>query len=187
MKRTINLAHVIKWILDEQLSVWNFEIWALDGKWKKGYIEYGDRTKREEGLYEILTLDPFNGWIKSFSEVVKELKKIYKEYGTQEGNDQVIVIDAEVIRELKKEMIACVIERIRELVPKMSKEEKERLYQKVKIGLKEKDYIRREKEWRRVLRSHIPGEEEMEASLLLKRMNMVLDNKDMTYILNKIS
>ena len=40
MKETIELVHVLVWILNERRLVDMEEIRAWDGKWKQGYIEY---------------------------------------------------------------------------------------------------------------------------------------------------
>ena len=184
MKETLDLVHVIVWILNERRLVDMEEIRAWDGKWKQGYIEY---LTKEDG-YRHLETHRLGGWVKGAA-LNKTLKDIYSEYGTKRGMDQVILINDKVIDELTDVLIKIAVKEIRGRVQKMDKEEKERLYEFVKLARAKDDRVEREKDLTRYQSDvrNDAAQEELKTYALIRRLGVALKLSDFKLLLNKIS
>ena len=184
MKETIELVHVLVWILNERRLVDMEEIRAWDGKWKQGYIEY---LTKEDG-YRHLETHRLGGWVKGAA-LNKTLKDIYSEYGTKRGTDQVILINDKVIEEMTDELIKVAVKELRGQIQKMDKGQKERLYEFVKLARAKDDRVEREKDLTRY-QSEVRNEavqDELKTYALIRRLGVALKPDEFKLLLNKIS
>ena len=184
MKETLDLVHVLVWILNERRLVDMEEIRAWDGKWKQGYIEY---LTKEDG-YRHLETHRLGGWVKGAA-LNRTLKDIYSEYGTKRGTDQVILINDKVIEEMTDELIKVAVKELRGQIQKMDKGQKERLYEFVKLARAKDDRVEREKDLTRY-QSEVRNEavqDELKTYALIRRLGVALKPDEFKLLLNKIS
>ena len=183
MKESVDLVHVLLWIVGANKIQRIQEIVARDGKWRDGSVRF-----LTDSGYRLIETFMMGGWVKT-TQLNKALKEIYKEYGTERGEDQVIELNDTVIQDLTTILEKAAIKAIREIVKGLNKESKERLYDFVKIANTDNNSESRDKALLRYTASVMKEytKEEHRVYSLIRKLGTILDKKEFRFVLGKIS